>query len=56
MVVSCDVGGHVEYWKGSDYKIPDNDIVLFQFKSETDLYDFAKVLKFFLIYFFLIFR
>jgi hypothetical protein len=41
-VISADVGGHVEYWDASDYNFP-NKKIEFQYKSSTDLYEFAKV-------------
>ncbi|KAJ8305534.1 hypothetical protein KUTeg_016079 [Tegillarca granosa] len=43
VVVSADSGGMVEYWTGpkQDYKFPKN--VSWQYKLDTDLYEFAKV-------------
>lgn len=42
-MVSADSGGMVEYWTGpkQDYKFPKN--VSWQYKLDTDLYEFAKV-------------
>ncbi len=41
--ISIDEMGLVEYWSGykGDYKFPDN--VQFEYKTDTDLYEFAKV-------------
>jgi peptidylprolyl isomerase domain and WD repeat-containing protein 1 len=40
-VVSVDTGGMIEYWQPSgDFQKPNN---VFEFKSQTDLYDFKKV-------------
>jgi len=40
-VISVDTGGMLEYWEPSgDYQKP---TVVFNFKSETDLYEFKKV-------------
>lgn len=40
--VSCDSNGMIEYWcPGPDAVFPKN--VKFQRKTETDLYEFAKV-------------
>ena len=42
MVISCDEMGMLEYWGGStsSYEFPSN--VKFQYKTQTDLYEFAK--------------
>eukprot|EP00056_Hartaetosiga_gracilis_P004445 m.75093 g.75093 ORF g.75093 m.75093 type:complete len:644 (-) comp11832_c0_seq9:112-2043(-) len=42
IAVSCDSGGMIEYWTGSndDFSEPKN--VSFEFKSDTDLYDLLK--------------
>lgn len=40
-VVSIDEQGMIEYWRASDCTFPKSE-VSFQFKSETDLYEFAK--------------
>ncbi len=42
-VVSADKMGMIEYWTGPkhDYKFP--KVVDWEFKTETDLYEFAKV-------------
>ncbi|XP_055342892.1 peptidylprolyl isomerase domain and WD repeat-containing protein 1-like [Paramacrobiotus metropolitanus] len=41
-VVSVDKTGILEYWRGAsgDYKFP-QDLLKFEFKSDTDLFDFA---------------
>ena len=43
VVVSLDHSAMLEYWGGvsHDYKFPNN--VKFQYKTDTDLYEFAKV-------------
>lgn len=43
VAVSADQSGMVEYWSGpkNDYNFPKN--VDWQHKTDTDLYDFAKV-------------
>ena len=43
--VSVDSSGMLEYWSGvkTDCKFPKN--VQWQYKTDTDLYDFAKVRK-----------
>lgn len=41
-VVSVDEGGIIEYWSSSTFSLP-SDLLLFQFKSTTDLYYFPKV-------------
>ncbi len=40
VVISIDAAGMVEYWSTSTYDFPNN--VKFQYKSDTDLYEFAK--------------
>jgi len=42
-IVSVDRSAMLEYWGGvsHDYKFPSN--LLFQYKTDTDLYEFAKV-------------
>ena len=42
-VVSTDTNGMLEYWTGPkhDYKFPRN--IGWEFKTDTDLYEFAKV-------------
>jgi peptidylprolyl isomerase domain and WD repeat-containing protein 1 len=40
-VVSVDAKGVIEYWSTKDYSFAKN--VSFKFKTETDLYEFAKV-------------
>ena len=40
-VVSIDEAGIIEYWSPTTYNMPDN--ILFQYKTDTDLYEFAKV-------------
>lgn len=40
-VVSCDEKGMIEYWSAEDFKIPTD--LDYKYKSETDLYDLAKV-------------
>lgn len=43
-VLSLDKKGMIEYWKpDGDFSFPEN--LSFKFKTETDLYEFAKVLK-----------
>eukprot|EP00750_Incisomonas_marina_P017727 INCI2388.1.p1 GENE.INCI2388.1~~INCI2388.1.p1 ORF type:complete len:685 (-),score=152.56 INCI2388.1:36-2090(-) len=48
VVVSIDMRGVIEYWDAGDYQFPGKTAsdpkgkVLFQYKSETDLYDLAK--------------
>ena len=42
IVVSSDISGHVEYWDSQDYTFPEKKLD-FQYKSSTDLYEFAKV-------------
>jgi len=39
-VVSIDTSGMIEYWDGTTFEWP--QVVKFQYKTETDLYDFAK--------------
>ncbi len=43
VAVSIDDGGMIEYWTGpkGDYKFPTN--IAWQFKTDTDLYEFCKV-------------
>ena len=43
MVVSCDKGGMLEYWTGPkrDYKLPRG--LDWEYKTDTDLYEFIKV-------------
>jgi len=42
-VVSVDSSGMIEYWSPSpDYGFPDNPHISFQYKSDTDLYEFMK--------------
>ena len=43
VVISLDRSAMLEYWGGvsHDYKFPNN--VKFQYKTDTDLYEFAKV-------------
>lgn len=45
--VSVDVMGMLEYWSGPkcDYEFPSN--VKWKYKTDTDLYEFVKVSKFF---------
>ena len=42
VVISADIGGMVEYWRGhkGDYEVPKN--VAFDSKLDTDLFEFAK--------------
>ena len=40
-VISVDKTGVLEYWHPGTLNIPEN--VTFEFKSTTDLYEFAKV-------------
>jgi len=48
VVVSIDMRGVIEYWDAGDYQFPGKTAtdpkgkVLFQYKSDTDLYDLAK--------------
>ena len=48
VVISVDIKGVIEYWDAGDYTFPGKTAsdpkgkVLFQYKSETDLYDLAK--------------
>jgi len=41
-VISCDNTGVIEYWDPTTFGMP-NDVVEFRLKSETDLYEFAKM-------------
>lgn len=42
-MVSADEGGFVEYWKPSEpFELPKNVPGLWNYKSETDLYEFKK--------------
>lgn len=43
VVVSADEAGMVEYWSGvkGDYKFPQN--ISFEFKTDTDLFEFVMV-------------
>ena len=42
-VVSADEGGFVEYWKPLEpFELPKNVPGLWNYKSETDLYEFKK--------------
>ena len=43
VAVSCDEAGMVEYWSGQkkDYKFPNN--LKFEFKTDTDLFEFIAV-------------
>lgn len=41
VAISIDLNGMIEYWSASDYTFPTN--LDFQFKTDTDLYEFAKV-------------
>lgn len=48
VVVSCDEGGMIEYWKPNPdeqkgYSEPDPNFVTWKYKSDTDLYEFKKV-------------
>jgi peptidylprolyl isomerase domain and WD repeat-containing protein 1 len=46
-VVSIDAGGMVEYWvpdKSEEFGLPSNGAIDWKFKSDTDLYEFKKVL------------
>ena len=43
-VVSADEGGFVEYWQPSEpFELPKKVHGLWNYKSETDLYEFKKV-------------
>ena len=43
-VISADEGGFVEYWKPAEpFELPKNLPGLWNYKSETDLYEFKKV-------------
>jgi len=46
VIVSVDRSAMLEYWGGvsHDYKFPSN--LQFQYKTDTDLYEFAKVCLF----------
>jgi peptidylprolyl isomerase domain and WD repeat-containing protein 1 len=44
-VISADEGGFVEYWQPLEpFGMPKNVSKLWKYKSETDLYEFKKVL------------
>jgi hypothetical protein len=52
-VISADEGGFIEYWQPSEpFELPNNVRGLWQFKAQTDLYEFKKVIKFALSYIF----
>jgi len=42
-VVSVDSGGMLEYWTGPKYEYQFPRTVSWEFKTDTDLYEFAKV-------------
>uniref|UniRef100_A0A0K2TGM7 peptidylprolyl isomerase n=1 Tax=Lepeophtheirus salmonis TaxID=72036 RepID=A0A0K2TGM7_LEPSM len=42
MIISGDSGGIIEYWTKEEGKLPSNDIIDFDSKLDTDLYEFAK--------------
>ncbi len=43
-VISADEGGFVEYWQPAEpFTLPKNVPKLWNYKSETDLYEFKKV-------------
>ena len=42
-VISVDMKGIIEYWDGDSLLPLSKPDVLFEYKSETDLYDLAKV-------------
>ena len=43
-VISADEGGFIEYWQPSEpFELPKNVRGLWNYKSETDLYEFKKV-------------
>ena len=52
-VVSVDEGGMIEYWDASSLSLPSSSLLRFQFKSQTDLYHFPKVVFSLFIFFFL---
>jgi hypothetical protein len=44
-VISADEGGFVEYWRpGEQFELPTNVPGLWSFKTQTDLYEFKKVM------------
>ena len=44
-VISADEGGFVEYWRpGEQFELPNNVPGLWSFKTQTDLYEFKKVI------------
>ena len=44
-VISADEGGFVEYWRpGEQFELPNNVPGLWSFKTQTDLYEFKKVM------------
>ncbi|TPX66944.1 hypothetical protein SpCBS45565_g04120 [Spizellomyces sp. 'palustris'] len=48
VIVSVDSGGMVEYWQpdvDSGYTLPSSPVVDWEFKSDTDLYEFKKAKK-----------
>jgi len=42
VVVSGDIRGMLEYWDSQTLELPESPKILFQMKTETDLYDLAK--------------
>jgi peptidylprolyl isomerase domain and WD repeat-containing protein 1 len=45
-VISADEAGFVEYWQPSEpWTLPENVKGLWQFKSQTDLFEFKKVCR-----------
>ncbi|EDQ88006.1 uncharacterized protein MONBRDRAFT_9444 [Monosiga brevicollis MX1] len=42
IIVSADEGGMIEYWAGADGKFGMPENLAFEFKTDTDLYDFLK--------------
>ena len=52
VAVSVDDSGMLEYWTGpkSSYQFPEN--ICWQYKTDTDLYEFAKVGEILVLYLF----
>lgn len=42
-VISIDAKGVIEYWSCRSLDLPGLDVVSFQYKTDTDLYELAKV-------------
>lgn len=54
VAISIDSRGIIEYWNSDNFDLPDDNVISFRFKTETDLYALAKVCQLSLFQLFLL--